>query len=192
MTEQGIDSKDEKSVAHVENGNQGRLITWDVPPRFCDWPHLTAHVWCSLHRKLIRGLGTCPPVPPASYCRCETNPGVLGCNQLSSVYRGNPQHDGFACFCVLIHPPALPCACMERLKQGVKRESVPTYCLPDQEEAAALAKPHHPLTAMTKASSEAPPSPASAHRATKETAGKPVEPPAKRGEQENVCCTGCF
>lgn len=172
-----------------ENGNPGRLKHFDG--FVTDLTSL--HVWCSLHRKLIRGLGTCPPVPPASYRHCETNPRVLSCNQLSSVCCGNPQHDGFAAgFGVLIHLPALPCACMERLRQGAKQESMPTFCLPDQEDAAALAKPHHPLTAMTKATSEAPPSPASAHRATKETAGKPVEPPAKCGEQENLCCTECF
>ncbi|XP_044077305.1 smoothelin-like protein 1 isoform X2 [Siniperca chuatsi] len=57
--------------------------------------------------------------------------------------------------------------------------------VPDQEESGLLIKPHHPLTAMTKASSEAPPqSPASVPNATKETPVKSVESPAKCGAEE--------
>lgn len=56
--------------------------------------------------------------------------------------------------------------------------------MPDQGETDLLNKPHQPLTAMMKSSSEGPAvpqSPASAHR---ETSVKPVEPPAIPGEPQ--------
>lgn len=59
------------------------------------------------------------------------------------------------------------------------------FKLKAQEESVVGAKPHHPLTAMTKASPEAPAppqEPASAPRAGREPAAKSVELPAKSGE----------
>lgn len=63
------------------------------------------------------------------------------------------------------------------------------FKLKAQEESAVVAKPHHPLSAMTKASPEAPAppqEPASAPRAGREPAAKSVELPAKCGESERV------
>lgn len=57
--------------------------------------------------------------------------------------------------------------------------------LSDQEESGPLTKPHLPLTAMTKASAEAPSvpqSPASVAKAAKETPVKSVDSSAKCGE----------
>ncbi|KAI3373965.1 hypothetical protein L3Q82_022534, partial [Scortum barcoo] len=53
-----------------------------------------------------------------------------------------------------------------------------TFNTPDQEESDLLTKPHQPLTAMTKTSSEAP-APASAPKATNETSVKSLESAAK-------------
>ncbi|XP_071362123.1 smoothelin-like protein 2 isoform X2 [Trachinotus anak] len=54
--------------------------------------------------------------------------------------------------------------------------------MPDQEDSGLLTKPHLPLTAMTKASSEAPSvPPASVAKAAKETPVKSVESSAKCG-----------
>ncbi|XP_051257689.1 smoothelin-like protein 2 [Dicentrarchus labrax] len=58
-----------------------------------------------------------------------------------------------------------------------------THNAPHQEESGLL--PHHPLTAMTKSSSEAvPQSPASAPKTPKETPVKSVESPTKRDADE--------
>ncbi|CAK6964519.1 smoothelin-like protein 2 [Scomber scombrus] len=66
---------------------------------------------------------------------------------------------------------------------------VETPIMPDQEDLSLLTKPHHPLTAMTKASSEAPAvpqSPASVAKATQETPEKsPVESLAKSDANEH-------
>lgn len=62
------------------------------------------------------------------------------------------------------------------------QSALETPNMPDQEESSLLTKPHHPLTAMMKSSSEAPTlpqSPATEPKATKETPVKPVESPAK-------------
>ncbi len=65
------------------------------------------------------------------------------------------------------------------------------WFLPDQEESGLLTKPHQPLTAMTKASSEAPAvpqPPASAPKATNETLVKSAESPAECGEWKSFRC----
>lgn len=59
------------------------------------------------------------------------------------------------------------------------------FKLKAQEESVVVAKPHHPLTAMTKTSLEAPAppqEPASAASAGREPAAKSVELPAESGE----------
>lgn len=63
--------------------------------------------------------------------------------------------------------------------------------LPDHEEPGLLTKPHQPLTAVMRPSSEAPIIPlsaASAARATRENLVKPVESAAKCGEREAYIC----
>ncbi|XP_040908296.1 smoothelin-like protein 1 isoform X2 [Toxotes jaculatrix] len=67
------------------------------------------------------------------------------------------------------------------------QSKVETTKMPDQEESGLLTKPHLPLTAMTKAGSEAPSAPqsaASVAKATKETPVKSVESPAKCDAEE--------
>ncbi|XP_023263424.1 smoothelin-like protein 2 isoform X1 [Seriola lalandi dorsalis] len=60
------------------------------------------------------------------------------------------------------------------------QSTVETPKMPDQEDSGPLTKPHLPLTAMTKASSEAPSVPAaSVVKATKETPAKSAESSAK-------------
>ncbi|XP_040006953.1 smoothelin-like protein 2 [Xiphias gladius] len=62
------------------------------------------------------------------------------------------------------------------------QSTVETPKMPDQEESGPLTKPHLPLTAMTKASAEAPSvpqSPASVAKAAKETPVKSVDSSAK-------------
>ncbi|XP_053188138.1 smoothelin-like protein 2 [Scomber japonicus] len=65
---------------------------------------------------------------------------------------------------------------------------VETPIMPDQEDLSLLTKPHLPLTAMTKASSEAPAvpqSPASVAKAIQETPEKPpIESPVKSDANE--------